>query len=121
MSDDRPDQARERERHDRQPAQDTELRERIAGLLAGGLDTDWRIRADDSERFHAVTAALRAAGGDLAAKLRIAGFTAHPVPHEGIDQSCESCMYYLVHRRFCALPEIDLPVLAEWSCNVWRV
>jgi hypothetical protein len=116
LSQEEPRQVRQQERE-----QDGDLRERIARLLAGGIETDWRTRADDSQRFHAVVGALRAGGGDLAGKLRVAGFTDHPVPHEGIDQACESCMYYLVHRRYCALPEIDLPVQPEWSCNVWRV
>jgi hypothetical protein len=97
------------------------LRERIAKLLAGGLDTDWSARADDSERFHAVLKAVRASDGEVATKLRLAGFTAHPVDHDGIEQACETCMYFHVHRQWCALPEIDLPVRAEWSCNVWRI
>jgi hypothetical protein len=100
---------------------DEALRERIAELLAGGLETDWQVRADDSQRFQAVTAALRASDGELPSKLRLAGFTDHPVLHDGIDQVCETCMYYLVHRRWCALPELDLPVRPEWSCNVWRI
>jgi hypothetical protein len=101
--------------------EDETQRRRIAGLLAGGLATDWQIRADDSERFQAVVAALHASDGELAAKLAIAGFTDHPVLHADIDQACESCMYYLVHRRWCALPELELPVLPQWSCNVWRI
>ena len=100
---------------------DDEVRERIAQLLAGDLATDWRHRADDSQRFNEVTAALRGSDGELATKLRLAGFTDHPVAHEDIDQACESCMYYLVHRRWCALPELELPVAPQWSCNVWRI
>jgi hypothetical protein len=96
-------------------------REEIAALLSRGLATDWQTRADDSERFRFVTRELRGSDGSLPAKLRIAGFTDHPVEHDGMDQACESCMYYLVHRRWCELPELDLPVRPEWSCNVWRV
>ena len=94
-------------------------RQQIASLLAGGLSTDWAQRADETERFREVVRALRGAG--LEDKLRLAGFTDHPVEHNGFEQACETCMYYLVHRRWCELPEIDLPVRAEWSCNVWRV
>jgi hypothetical protein len=102
--------------------QDEALRERIAVLLSSSdFETDWRVRADDSQRFQAVVGAVRASDGELATKLRIAGFTDRPVPHDGIDQACETCMYFLTHRRWCALPELDLPVRPEWSCNVWRI
>jgi hypothetical protein len=96
-------------------------REEIAALLASGMETDWRTRADETERFRFVLRELRASDGSLPARLRIAGFTDHPVDHDGMAQACESCMYYLVHRRWCELPELDLPVRPEWSCNVWRV
>ncbi|HEV7671891.1 MAG TPA: hypothetical protein VGS22_25495 [Thermoanaerobaculia bacterium] len=105
--------------HPEDPAE--AVRESIAQILAGGLETDWRLRADDSERFHAVVKAIRASDGELTTKLRLAGFTDHPVPHDGFDQACESCMYFQVHRGWCVLPELDLPVRPEWSCNVWRV
>jgi hypothetical protein len=104
-----------------QKEQDEAGREEIARQLASGLDTDWRVRADDSARFQAVVAALRASDGTVVAKLRIAGFTDHAVTHADFDQECETCMYYQVHRQWCALPELDLPVRPEWSCNVWRV
>jgi hypothetical protein len=97
------------------------VREEIAALLSGGLATDWQTRADDDERVRFVTRELRSSDGSLPAKLRIAGFTDHPIEHEGMEQACESCMYYLVHRRWCELPGLDLPVRPEWSCNVWRV
>ena len=93
-------------------------RDRIAALV-GSLETDWQRRADESERFRQVVRDLR--GVALPEKLRIAGFTLNPVEHAGFEQACETCMYYLVHRRWCELPEIDLPVRAQWSCNVWRV
>lgn len=104
-----------------QEDQDEALRERIAQLLAGGLETDWQVRADDSERFQDVVRALRGSDGEIATKLRLAGFTDHVVLHDGLDQACETCMYYQVHRRWCALPEIELPVRPAWSCNVWRI
>lgn len=102
-----------------EPDEHEPRREKIASLLAAGLETDWKQRADDTERFRVVVRALR--GASFEAKLNIAGFTDHPIEHDGFEQSCESCMYYLVHRRWCELPEIDLPVRPEWSCNVWRV
>ena len=38
-----------------------------------------------------------------------------------IEQACETCMYYKVHRRYCELPELELPVEPEWSCRLWRI
>jgi hypothetical protein len=84
------------------------VREEIAALLSGGLATDWQTRADDDERVRFVTRELRSSDGSLPAKLRIAGFTDHPIEHEGMEQACER-------------PGLDLPVRPEWSCNVWRV
>lgn len=105
-----------------QKEQEEALRERIAQLLASSdFATDWQKRADDDVRFQAVLAAVRASDREVATKLRLAGFTAHPVTHDGIEQACASCMYYLVHRRWCELPELNLPVRPEWSCNVWRI
>jgi hypothetical protein len=26
-----------------------------------------------------------------------------------------------VHRRFCELPELMLPVEPQWSCRLWRI
>jgi hypothetical protein len=30
-------------------------------------------------------------------------------------------MYYQVHRRFCELPELMVPVEPGWSCRLWRL
>jgi hypothetical protein len=51
----------------------------------------------------------------------IAGFTLEPIEHGGLEQPCETCMYYVVHRRFCELPELNLPVEPQWSCRLWRI
>jgi hypothetical protein len=101
------------------PADDA-LRSQIATLLAGGLAVEVFPRADTHEQVLAITARLQAAHG-LEQKLAIGGFTLAPVEHEGIDQACETCMYYLVHRRWCELPELNLPVEPEWSCRLWRI
>ncbi|MEP7012141.1 MAG: hypothetical protein ABJC13_17605 [Acidobacteriota bacterium] len=105
------------------PGQDSAetVRENIAQLLSDGLGTDWRIRADDSEQFQAIVRSIRASDGELTTKLRLAGFTDHSVTHFDLEQSCETCMYFQVHHGWCVLPEIDLPVKPEWSCNVWRI
>jgi hypothetical protein len=93
----------------------------IRAVLERGLATEVYPRADTHEASQAVIGRLRASDGDIATKLIIAGFTLTAIDHGGIDQACETCMYYLVHRRHCELPELDLPVDPEWSCRLWRI
>ena len=104
---------------------DAALRLRIQALL-GGLPTEAAHRAYTSEAVAAVTGRLQGlAADDLEAKLALAGFL--PAPYiepddeDGIEQSCATCMYFERHRRFCALPELMLPVEPEWSCVLWRI
>jgi hypothetical protein len=101
-------------------ASDEALRGQIHALLAGGLVVEAFPRADTHEGVLAITALLQAARS-LEQKLAIAGFTLTPVEHGGIAQACETCMYYLVHRRFCELPELAVSVEPEWSCRLWRI
>jgi hypothetical protein len=96
-------------------------REEIASLLASGLQTDAFPRADSQEQVQEIVMRLRKAGDDLKAKLVIGGFTNYPVEHGGLEQPCETCMYYLVHRKYCELPELNCPVEPEWSCRLWRI
>lgn len=95
-------------------------REQIKSLLAGGLGTEAFPRADTHDEVQSVVKRLREAD-DLKAKLVVSGFTLTPVMHNEIEQACETCMYFLVRRRHCELPELDLPVEAEWSCRLWRI
>ncbi len=97
------------------------IRNEAESLLKGGLKTAVYPRADDQNMVIKITDALKASDGSLEQRLIIGGFTLEPVEYEEIEQACETCMYYLVHRRYCELPELDLPVEAEWSCNLWRI
>lgn len=100
---------------------DAMLREDIAALLREGLETEVWPRAETSEDVNAIVQRLRTQGTDLRAKLAIAGFTDHVIVADGLEQPCETCMYYLVNRRFCDLPELMLPVDPDWSCRLWRI
>jgi hypothetical protein len=100
---------------------DDKRREDIRSLLSSDLETEAFPRGDTQEEVQAIIARLKQAGGDLKAKLVVAGFTDHPIEHGGIEQPCETCMYFLVHRRYCELPELDCPVEPEWSCRLWRI
>jgi hypothetical protein len=90
-------------------------------LLAAGLETEAYPRADTHEEVQDLVKRLREGPGDLSAKLVIGGFTLGPVQYHDVVQSCRSCMYYLIRRRYCALPELDLPVEPDWSCRLWRI
>lgn len=98
----------------------------VEQALDGGLRTHWTERADDSAQVDALTARLRELEpDDLDGRLVLAGFTLTPyVPpggHEGLEQSCATCMYFERHRGWCNLPELMLPVKPEWSCVLWRI
>jgi hypothetical protein len=100
---------------------DDKLREENKWLLADGLETEVFPRADTHEEVQAIVTRLQGAKHDLKARLVIGGFTLEPIEHEGSGQACETCMYYKVHRRYCELPEFELPVEPEWSCRLWRI
>lgn len=100
---------------------DARVREEIRALLASDLKTEAFPRADTHEEVQEIITRLRRSGDDLKAKLVIGGVTDYKIEHGGTDQHCESCMYYLIHRRYCELPEHDFPVEPEWSCRLWRI
>lgn len=100
---------------------DAAVLEQIRAILVGGLETEVFPRADSNAEVVEIIGRLRAAGDDLEAKLVIGGFTLETIEHGGLEQPCETCMYYLVHRRFCELPELAVPVEPEWSCRLWRI
>lgn len=106
---------------DQSTPQDESVREEIRSLLASGLKTEAFPRADTHEQTQEIIGRLRQNGLTLEDRLVIGGFTDHPIEHGGIEQPCETCMYYLVHRRYCELPELDCPVEASWSCRLWRI
>ncbi len=100
---------------------DDSVRAEIRQMLEGGLETEAFPRADTSEDVNRIVARLRTSGATMKDKLVISGVTLDPVEHGGIEQLCETCMYYLVHRRYCELPELDIPVEPGWSCRLWRI
>ena len=102
---------------------DDSLRDKLGAMLADGLETDWEDRAYTSEQVVNVVARLRPLAADnYEQKFVIGGFTDYPYGDDpDISQSCETCMYYLKHRKFCELPELDCPVEPQWSCVLWRI
>ncbi len=102
------------------------VRTRLRQRLADGLKTEVEPRAYDSDEVRDLITRLQALpSDDYDRKLVVAGMTLAPYlsgePDDDLTQSCETCMYFVTHRRFCDLPELRLPVEKDWSCRLWRI
>ena len=102
------------------------LRDKLRQLLKEGLKTEVEPRAYDSETVNQLVNRLQAISPDrYADKLIVAGVTltpyAPPEEDDDLKQSCETCMYFVIHRQFCELPELHMPVEKDWSCRLWRI
>jgi hypothetical protein len=100
--------------------EENELRRKIGRMLADGLRTQTEPFPETEKEFGQLLAELRTLQPeDLRGKLVKSGFTDTPY---GPDQMrCQECMYYLVHRKWCDLPELSVPVEADWWCRLWRI
>ena len=96
------------------------LLRKMADLMKNGLETQTEPFPETEREFAAILDELRRLPpDDLEQKMIISGFLDHPY---GPDrQRCMECMYYLVHRRWCDLPELAVPVEPEWWCRLWRI
>lgn len=107
------------------PAQlkeDNRVRDLITLKMSCDLETEVEPRSYSHEEILEVVSRLQGIDEhDLENKLKIAGFTLTPYGEDDDEQACETCMYYKVHRKFCELPELMLPVEPEWSCRLWRI
>jgi hypothetical protein len=92
----------------------------IANMLADGLNTQVEPFPETEKEFAEILTVLRELKpNDLKGKLIIGGFTDHPY---GPDRMrCMECMYFLVNRRWCDLPELAVPVEPDWWCRLWRI
>ena len=95
------------------------LRNRIERMLAGGLATRTAPFPEDDRAFETLRDELsQVPPGDLESKLVIAGLDDEPHPEQ---MRCQECRYFSTPRRWCALPELSLPVEPEWWCRFWRI
>jgi len=100
--------------------QEGALRAQIDKLLAGGLKTQTKPLPQDHRQFAEILAALQELDpNDLKTKLVLSGFSNSPYGEDRMR--CEECMYYLVHRKCCDLPELAVPVEPDWWCRLWHV
>ena len=92
----------------------------IEDQFANGLKTQVEPFPETDREFGKLLDELRPLSADqLREKLDISGWILEPY---GEDQMrCQECMYYLVHKRWCDLPELDLPAKPEWWCRLWRI
>ena len=92
----------------------------ISNMLENGLETQTEPFPENAQQFAEILDELRALDpDDLKSKLVIGGFVDHPYGED--NQRCLECMYYLVHRKWCDLPELAVPVEPEWWCRLWRI
>jgi hypothetical protein len=97
---------------------DNDMRARIAKLLADGLNTKTEPFPETEKEFRQILAELHELPpADLREKLVVSGFLNHP---KG-EQRCLECMYFMVHRKWCDIPERAVPVEPEWWCRLWRI
>jgi hypothetical protein len=102
------------------PDDDPELRATITEMLTLGLQTEVEPFPVTEKEFAEIAQRLRELPpGDLQGKLVISGFKDHP--HGPESWRCADCIYYLANRKWCDLPELALPVEADWYCRLWRM
>lgn len=96
------------------------LMQMIEDQFANGLKTQVEPFPETDREFGKLLDELRPLSADqLREKLDVSGWLLEPY---GEDQMrCQECMYYLVHKRWCDLPELDLPAKPEWWCRLWRI
>lgn len=96
------------------------LLQMIEDLFAEGLTTELEPFPETDREFSAILDELRIMEpNQLKAKLVKSGWKLSP--HGEDEMRCQECMYFLVHRRWCDLPELDLPAEPEWWCRLWRI
>ena len=111
---------RYRERQSHMGSDNGAVLKAIADMLENGLETQVEPFPETDKEFSDILIQLRQLDPkDLKAKLVVGGFLDHPYGPE--KQRCLECMYYLVHRRWCDLPELAVPVEPEWYCRLWRI
>jgi hypothetical protein len=97
-----------------------DVRIAIAQMLRDGLQTQTEPFPETDKEFAMLLTELRHTPHDnLRQKLVIAGFVDKPYGPE--QQRCLECMYFLIHRKWCDLPELAVPVEADWWCRLWRI
>ena len=92
----------------------------IEDLMVDGLQTTLEPFPDSDKEFSDILDELRDLDADqLREKLIISGWYLEPYGEN--EMCCQECMYFLVHKRWCDLPELELPAEPHWYCRLWRI
>ncbi len=92
----------------------------IEDHFAAGLETRVEPFPETDREFAKILDELRPLSvEELRQKLIVSGWLLTPYGED--EMRCQECMYYLVHRRWCDLPELDLPAEPDWYCRLWRI
>lgn len=92
----------------------------IDDLFKEGLQTRVEPFPETEKEFLQLLDQLRQLdSNDLREKLILSGWLLQPYGPDAMR--CQECMYFLVHRRWCDLPELALPAEPEWWCRLWRI
>lgn len=92
----------------------------IDELLKSGLKTQTEPFPETEKQFSEILDQLRSLDpDDIEGRLVVAGFVNHPYGPD--QQRCQECIYYLVHRKWCDIPEVSLPCEPDWWCRLWRI
>ena len=96
------------------------LLRKMAQMMRDGLKTQTEPFPETEKEFASILNELRKLDpSDIEKKMVISGFVDHPYGSD--KQRCMECMYFLVHRQWCDLPELAVPVDADWWCRLWRI
>lgn len=102
------------------PDAEQALRQKMARLMSDGLVTQTEPFPQDNEQFAQLVAQCgRLAPDDLVGKMVLTGWVDRPHGEDALR--CHECIYYMVNRRWCELPELDLPAEPHWWCRLWRI
>lgn len=89
------------------------LRVHIGKIMAEGLKTQTEPFPETDREFGALSNEWRELKtDDLKGKLLLSGFVDKPYGSNQVR--CQECMYDLVHRKWCDVPELAVPVGAHW-------
>lgn len=92
----------------------------IEDHLNNGLKTKVEPFPETNLEFSKILDDLRVLEpNELEAKLEESGWLLQPYGED--EMRCQECMYFLVHKRWCDLPELNLPAEPEWYCRLWRI
>ena len=92
----------------------------ITKMLDAGLETQIEPFPESAAEFANILDELRALEpDDIKGRLVIGGFLNRP--NGPLEARCQECIYFLVHRRWCDLPELAVPVEPDWWCRLWKI